>query len=330
MDEQFRNILKKTIKRINSGEFEFTLIGKQPKSIPLIPVFYEDSDKYLICYHIDTLGFFAVRCAFRGIFLSVNYLAAADQNFENRLYGPAINNYYTSAYHILSAFLALNRRMYLESQDYQWEYVGEQKFNIVASYSNGHWHFEKRKRGHFTKWNEISLLRLIEYPDSLKQLFTFWFKDWLKEDISVEEYLVRKLKKENMGVCFSINDKISELIKRFIETRHRSVYFSFGSDPQVVTDLVNNDALSTKGIELQANAFKNFTYQFLIENVELLTEFLNSVSIHKKTRAMLHTTILWPWFDQPKRQQIQNRELENKIRQLIDFFLRSRQMKIRQ
>lgn len=329
MDEQFRNILKKTIKRVNSGEFEFTLFGKEPKSIPLLPVFYEDIDKGLKCYQYDTLGFFAVRCAFRGIFLSVNYLVAADQNFESKLYGPAINNYYTSAYHILSAFLALNRRVYLESQDYQWEGVEELKFNIVASYSKGHWHLEKRKRGHFTKWNEISLLRLIEYPDSLKQLFAFWFKDWFKEDISVEEYLIRKIKKENLGACFSINDKISELMKRLTDTRHRSVYFSFGSDPRVATDIVNNDAFSTKGIELQANAFKNFTYQFLIENVESLTEFLNSVSIHKGTRDLLHTTILWPWFDQPKRQQVQNMELEKKIRQFIDFFPSSRQKKIR-
>ncbi len=329
MNQQFKYVVKKSIIRINKGEVKFGIIGLSEKELTPEPRFYKNDDNRIKCYQFDSLGFYVLRNAYRGLLLSINYLVSADINLSKKLLGPAISNYYTSAYHILGAFLALRGRIVFDTLIlyHNKKIIKDDRF-AIASFTKGNWHLESKKWGHAGKWQEIKQLRLNEYPESLIHLFRYWFKYRIKEDVSLNEYMRRMVKGESLGTPLHINDIPDEFLKRITESRHQAIYASFGSEPEVMSNLVNGDAFDDNGIDYQARAFKKFCYGFMNENVDTLIELLNFIRIHKKTREWLWVSIFQPWFDEQQIEYIDDYQLKQKLNQIKEFLFAKRQKHI--
>lgn len=329
MDQQFKYVIKKSINRINKGDVKFGLIGLSEKELTPEPRFYKTEDHKTKCYQYDSLGFYVLRSAYRGILLSINYLVAADVNLSKKLLGPAVSNYYTSAYHVLGAFFALKGRIIFDNQIiFDNKNLKTDDRFAIASFTKGKWHIETKKWGHAGKWQEIKQLRLDEYPESLIHLFRYWFKFRIKEDISLNEYMRRRIKGEPLGTPLHIDDIPDEFLKRISETRHQAIYASFGSEPKVMSNLVNRDTFDDNGIDYQARAFKKFCYGFINENADSLIELLNFVRIHKKTRNWLWVAIFQPWFDEQQINQINDEELRQKLNRIKEYLFADRQKHI--
>ncbi len=198
MDTQLKSVVTKAFKKVDKGEAQFSILGTSDKELTSEPRFYRTDKHGIGCYQRDFLGFYVLRAAYRGILLSINYLAAGDSNLSKKLLGPSIANFYTCAYHILGAFLALKGRVIFERQ-IVWDnskLASENQF-AIASFTKGKWNIQKKKWGHAGKWQEIKQLRLTEYPDSFIHLFKYWFKFRIKEDIPMSEYMSRWIRNDD-------------------------------------------------------------------------------------------------------------------------------------
>ena len=329
MNQQFKYIIRKSINQINNGDLKFDLIGISNKTITPEPRFYKTDDNKIKCYQYDGLGFYVLRNAYRGILLSVNYLVAGDINFSKKLLGPAVSNYYTCAYHILGTFLALKGRIIFDNQIiFENSKLVEDKRFAIASFSKGKWHIDSKKWGHAGKWQEIKQLKLNEYPDSLIHLFEYWYKLRIKENISLNEYVKRLVNKEKLGTPLNINDIPDDFLKRITECRHYAIYASFGSEPEVMANLINGDTFTDRGIDYLAQAFKRFCYGFINENINSLIDLLNFLRIHKKTREWLWISICQPWFDEQQIDEIDDYEIKRKLNGIKDYLFTKRQKHI--
>lgn len=317
MDEQFKAVIIKAFKRINNGEVQFGLAGISEKELTPEPRFFRTEKSRIGCYQKEYLGFYVLRSAYRGILLSINFLVAGDNNLSKKLLGPSVTNYYTSAYHILGAFLALKGRVIFERQII-WDdktLAPENQF-AVASFTKGKWNLQKKKWGHAGKWQEIKQLRLTEYPNSFIHLFKYWFKFRIKENISMTEYMDRLVKGEKIGTPLDINDIPDEFLNRITMSRHISMYESFGSEPEVMANIVNSDAFSDNGIDFQAKAYQQFCYQFLRECVDELSCVIEEINISRKARMNLWVAIFQPWFDDQQIDLVDDEVLRNDIKKV--------------
>ena len=330
MEERLKHSIKKSIDLINTGEAKFFLPGITESTFSVLPVFTEKEKNCLDSFQKRLMGFYVLRNAFRGILLSVNFIGAGDLALSKKLLGPAVSSYYTASYHILGAFLALHGRLIF---DEVWLVDGHKletkKRFAIANYSKGNWHFAGKKWGHGGRWKEIKQMNLIEYPSSFNHLFDYWFKSRIKEELTVSERLERKLRGEPPGTPLGINDIIDEFLENITSCRHHAMYSSFGSEAQVVTNLVNRDSYSDYGIDFLAKAYRNFCYEFLNENVESLIELLNFLRLHKKTRGNLGLSIYQPWFDSPNFNEVNDVELSRKLKAIWEFLFRKRQSRIK-
>ncbi len=304
------------------------MIGKSQQELTPEPRFYLN-EKKLESFQYDYFGFYAIAKAYRGILLSINYLVAGDINLSKKLLGPSVSSYYTCAYHLLDSFLALKGRIII-SKNTEWN---NNRINIkdqfvIASFTKGKWHFQTKKWGHAGKWQELKQLRLKEYPDSFIHLFKYWYNFRVKEKTSMSDYIKKRINGEHLGTPISIQDITDEFLKRITEARHESIYSSFGSEPEVMGNVVNGDTNSYTGIEYQAIAFKKFCYEFLNENINVLIEFLNIIHTIKKTRGLLRTVIFYYWFDVQQIDLISDIILRMKLHQIEDYLLSKRQKHI--
>jgi hypothetical protein len=314
MNEQFKSVITRALKRINQGEIQFGLVGISDKELTPEPRFFRTEKNGIGCYQKEYLGFYVLRAAYRGILLSINFLVAGDNNLSKKLLGPSVTNYYTSAYHILGAFLALKGRIIFERQII-WDdktLAPENQF-AVASFTKGKWNLQKKKWGHAGKWQEIKQLRLTEYPNSFIHLFKYWFKFRVKENISMTEYVAGLVKGEKIGTPLDINDIPDEFLNRITTSRHASIYESFGSEPEVMANIVNGDAFSDNGIDYQAKAYQQFCYEFLRENVNDLLNIIGEINVSKETKMYLRLAIFQPWFDDQQIDLVDDVELRNNI-----------------
>ena len=141
----------------------------------------------------------------------------------------------------------------------------------------------------------------------------------------MDEYVRRLESKESLETLLDIKEMLDEFLIRISQTRHYAIYGSLGSDSEVMSNLINRDAINDYGIDYQAIAFKNFCYGFINENVDSLIELLNFIQIHKKTRNWLRYAIFQPWFDEQQIIQIKDNQLQQKLQQIKSLLFSKRQ-----
>lgn len=327
---QFYFVIRKTFRQINERQVKPGLIGISDQELTLEPRFFPKDKNQIDCYQRKYFGFFVLRAAFRGLFLSANYLAAGDRCLKDKLLGPAINNYYTGAYHILGCFLALRGRIVFDNQLIWRDQVlkNEEKF-VIASFSKGNWHLNFKAWGHSGKWQELKALRLKEWPDSFKNLFKYWYRFRSNEKVDLQRYIEKLLKNESPGTPLEIDDITDEFLNQIGAARHIALYGSFGSNPDVVGQLVNGDTFSDAGIDLQARQYKAFSYSFLNECIVELVQLLNFIRANKYTRGWLGAAIFQPWYDIPDFDKLENTQVTIMLKKLREWLVQTRQKLIK-
>jgi len=325
----FINNIGKTIKLINEKKLTFEIVDTR-NTFSTVPRF-DFTNKKIISPNSSHFSIFALRMVFRGILLGINYLIAADLSRNKSLWGPSILNYYTTCFHILHSYLALNGHVIIDpvypvlSRDD--ENLNIQSILAIFSQKNSKWTFNKTSRDHKGRWFELKQIFIKEedVPLCFNNLFNLWYGDLIKENIPSITKIIAKIEGKKIGTPLKVHDKIDDFLMRISETRHISLYQSFGSDPNVINSLQNMDTYTNAGIDRQVINFKKFTYEFYQLCLNELKIIINNIKFHKPTRQSLWILINLPNFDFPNIELLELKSLKHDLRFLIDWFSSTRQ-----
>jgi hypothetical protein len=298
-----------------SYERPFALHG----SLTIQPVLYTDGSM-IHCAQADYVGFYAFQQAVRCLLLGVNHHVAGDLLVTSDLYGPAVASYYTSAYHALHAFLALEGRVFFESPI--WPIPSRRPTHgrrgpfIGLLTRNNSWVFESRQRTHRAKWREVrqAFPQPNDLPHAFHGLFDYMYQGVFQRGADPVDVIQNPDR-----FRIRLADRFTEFLNRIAETRHQSIYESFGSDPHVVEALWNRDAFSTSGIDNQSLHFGGFAGTLLLNvasNVQNLIEKLNPTP---EVRTALLLSIHIPWFDEPQIDSISIPVLQSTVTTINDW-----------
>jgi len=272
------------------------------------------------CAQADYVGFYAFQQAVRCLLLGINHHVAGDVLVASDLYGPAVASYYTSAYHALHAFLALEGRVFFESPIWpipsrSHAQAGRGPFIGLLTRNNS-WVFEFRQRNHRVKWREIrqAFPQPDDLPDAFHNLFDYMYRGVFQQGADLvdviqnpDQYRIR------------VADRFSEFLNRIAETRHLSIYESFGSDPDVVEALWNRDAFSTRGIDNQALHFGGFAGGLLMNVASDVQNVIENLNPTADVRTALLLSIHMPWFDEPQIDSISIANLQSTVANINDW-----------
>ncbi len=299
-----------------SYERPFALHG----SLTFRPVLYRDGPT-INCAQRDYVGFYAFQQTVRCLLLGINHHVGGDVLVANDLYGPAVASYYTSAYHALHAFLALEGRVFFDSTI--WPIASPSPAQarpgpfIGLLTQHNSWVFEPRQRNHRRKWLEVQQAfpsRLNDLPDAFHNLFAYMYRGVFQQGIDLvdmihdpEQYRIR------------LEDRFAEFLIRIAETRHLSIYESFGSDPHVVEALWNRDAFSTRGIDNQAIHFGDFAGALLMHVSSNVHDLVSHLNPNSEVLTALVLSIHMPWFDDPQIDTVSIPELKHCVTNINDW-----------
>jgi hypothetical protein len=326
------NNLRKTVKLINENSLRF-IPGDSPKSFFIHPNF-DITNNQIISPHSSTFSIYALKMALRGVLLGANYLIAADLLKNQKLLAPSLLSYYTTCFQLLHSYLALNGHVIIDpvypvfsakSKDFDISTI-----HAIFSAKNSKWTFNKIKRDHEGRWYKLKqiFIKDEDVPLCFKNLFSSWYGDLIKEDIPLYEKIDAKMQGRKIGTPFNIHDKIDEFLSRISETRHISVYESFGGDPEIVDLIQNGDWFSETGIDYQVNNFRRFSYEFYTLCILELKHLINRMRFHKQTRKYLWALVNSPYFDSPKIELIEPESLRSDLNLINNWFLNNRQKKL--
>jgi hypothetical protein len=269
----------------------------------------------------DYLGFYALQQAIRGLLLGVNHCVGGNVLLVEELYGPAVASYYTAAFHGLYGFLALSGRVFLDSTSWPIESQrppGDQSERFIAVLTRrNQWILELRPRNHRSRWGEVRQVHAVN-PDSLPECFEILFN-----------YMYRGCHQPGVALVEAINnpqkyrvrlaDRLDQFLERIAESRHDSLYASFGSDPNVMEALWNGDTFTEHGIENQAIHFGAFALALLIDVGRDLNDLIRRISITPEIKTALALSVLSPWFDTPRIASVANDELRQSVQDINEW-----------
>ena len=287
-------------------------------SLTLWPELYIDDGGLVRCAQQGYLGFFVLRQAIRCLLLGVNYQVAGDLMLQTGLYGPAVASYYTAAYHVLHSFLALEGRVLFDTaiwpipsrrppQDRHQPYIA-----LLTVHNS--WVFEPRPRNHRRKWLEVKQA-FASLPDALPacfhKLFGYMYHGVFQRGVDLLETI-----KNPDKYRVRLADRFEDFLTRIAETRHLSIYGSFGSDPNVVDALWNGDVFSTRGIENQAVQFGEFSGSLLMRVASDVKGIMGRLSLNQKLHNALTLSIHYLPFDDPQSDGISDPELADAVKEI--------------
>lgn len=298
-----------------SYERPFALHG----ALTFRPVLYTDGST-INCAQAGYVGFYAFQQAIRSLLLGVNHHIAGDVLISSDLYGPAVASYYTSAYHAIHAWLALEGRVFFESPIWpiasrSAAQAGRGPFIGLLTRNNS-WIFESRQRNHRAKWREVrqAFPEPNDLPDAFHILFDYMYRGVFQQGADLidviqnpDQYRIR------------LADRYTEFLNRIAETRHLSIYESFGSDPHIVEALWNRDAFSTRGIDNQSLHFGAFAGALLSNVASDIHDLIETLNPTPDVRTALLLSIHMPWFDEPQIDSISIRTLQSAVRTINDW-----------
>ena len=297
------------------------------------PQFYLDGCT-ICCAQHDFLGFYVLQQSVRQLLKSVNFYIAGNLLNSNGLYGPGIASHYSAAFHGLHALLALEGHVIFDSTFWpiasrRPKYFGEIRFAALLTRHNK-WVFEKRSRNHLAIWAEVAQAynaRLHELPSCFHELFHFMYRGEYEEEFTLDN-IAEALNDTPLDdwsgeyqqpFRVKLDDRCSEFLQRISETRHRSVYESFGEDPHVVFGLVNRECFSTEGIDNQAVAFGQFCESLMTDVASDTLRIAQSLTVSAEiANAFFLTTYMEP-FDKPRVDQIPGAKLRDVMTRICNW-----------
>lgn len=266
--------------------------------LTIFPVMF-GTDGGLRSAHEHTFGFYALRTAVRGLFLSVQFSSESQHALGRKRLGPAVLLGYTSAYHTLHALLALRGCVYSDSDDLIWPLASQQKKKPSATAtrlsSGGQWRPGGCRRSHTQRWLEVDAL----FKNDLGQLhdgFSMLYEHHHPESrvdpalLAVSPAWMRRPRK-------TLAEALNGLLRGIAEVRHRAHYLSSGSDPGVVDAQINREKFDDDGIERTAELMVAFAAMQLRECAKQTSDLLPSLQMSAKIREVFFLSCYYPPFD---------------------------------
>lgn len=312
----------KIIKGGNSGKWgkislkEGVTILEQ--GININPTFFKRNDQ-IKCVQEYFFGVYALRLIFRGLILATNHFVAGKNLEKEMLFGPAISCFYSASFHLLHSYLALNGKVFIEpvksTRLIEPSFSPDIRKILLGVYQKkgNTWSFQVKSRNHKDKWAELkSLLALPKTrPESFSVLFCYFYGadlSWVRS-------------KEGHAFEFDkyLNDRMDGFIEMIANTRHFSIYQSFGSDPEVVDAIVNGETFNDRVMDSQMAAFSKFSEQLYFECLELVSLLVDGIKIDNAVREAISLLVFHPYFDTPKVSLVKNEELRFRLKWLYEL-----------
>ena len=332
----FSNI-KKSLDVIDQRGLKFSF---EPGELNLLPSFNTVNGD-IVCAQADYFGFYALRSALRGLELSTNFLVAGQRTLNDGLHGPAVASLYTAAYHVVESFLALSGRVSIDLGDEKHSQDADAPRVFAGLLTIGNrWVFEKRRRTHAGRWKDLRPVLLKADAESIpyfQDLFQHFFRGQYKSRTPIKSYL-KALGSANplpVGEPLSLRDewcpspkarqksrkqKKLKIVDKFLhlitKSRHGALYTGFGSDPLAYEAAVNGEWVNEGHMAAQAKAFENFAREIVDEVSAKLDELLGNLDISEAVRSVLFLSVWWPWFDTPRYDLIQPKELGMRLERI--------------
>ncbi len=259
------------------------------------PIFYY-SEEDLVCEQGDFFGLYLLTETIRGCLSAVNFQIAGTLLLANDLFAPAVASFYTSAFHTLGSYLALNGRVFVNKESLIWISLRESPGVVVGCLTRkGSWVFEKRSRSHSARWKELRHFfggKRGEIPDYFHRFFRILFSERRKGNPTLADFL------ENpQGYEAEIEDFLDEFLRSISEIRHRSLYNASGEDPLVRQALVNGECGVTGNLDRHARAFGMFAQSLLNDVSERTCRLIEGVSLNSNRMMALALGVGYPFRD---------------------------------
>jgi hypothetical protein len=202
--------------------------------------------------------------------------------------------YYTSLFHFLHSFLALEGRVIVEpvmgpikvevkedSSTINHKLLSKHPEVIIAILTiNNDWIFEKRSRSHKKRWQELNIIfneHNYEIPHYFIKLFNYLNSYGPYENIKGSD--------------------INNFLKEISEIRHKALYESFGFDDFAYYAAINKEIEGGVGLGVKTKEFKLFASEFFKDILSKTIELIQKVKINAKIKLSLKVSVDTPPFE---------------------------------
>lgn len=294
-----------------------------------LPYFSYEGDQ-LTSPQSEFYGIYALRNAFRGLFLAVNYFASAERLIVTDLHAPSVALSYTSSYHVLMSFLALHGRVYTDWRVKSLhEKVGSGKTVVAIWTSDRKWKFEPRPQSHEIRWRELVPIfsnRSYKIPNYFHRLFRYHWRGRYKNKLPWDEWAERFASGERVsrGEPYKIRDVLPEFLSTIARTRHRAMYEAFGSDPAVAEALTNRETFSRKGIDRKAKNYFVFASELFADVTDTLYGFIERKRVREEIRRLVFLGVTGPWMDSPHFDAVIHEEISDRLTGAMNWLIHGR------
>lgn len=323
--------IQSAINRIK-GENYVLFFAQSPKGVGLEPTFNHKELKEITPIQPNVFGIYVIRNICRGLFLSLNHLAGGKLLLENRLYAPCLASIYSGTFHLLNSLLSKNGKVVEPLRYVEDGGIIENKSSAVYStfsINDRKWYHNRMSLDHKKKWRLINdLYRTKNYPRYFDPLFKYWFGHLSKNELSMEEYMMKILRKEKIE-RYEFNEKINEFLDHFVGFRHMASYKSFGGDIYFHDYVMNakpGDWIPDK-MGNHCEMYLEFSHALLSDILISIKFLLNQLTVDKKQREFLWWSINQPAFDYPEINLFE-KSIQNDLKAIIDWFISPRQKKL--
>jgi len=268
------------------------------KSLTPQPIFYRVGSEFR-CAQDSFFGFYLLSQGIRSCISAVNFQIAGFHCVDSELYAPASALFYTSAYHALSGFLAINGRVLFDSMSFTWLSQEEAPSVIAACLTKKNaWTYEARARSHKSRWLELQAvfsLKTYTVPECFRRLFRYLYQGRLKKGSTLINYL-----DDPELHRAQLEDYLPEFLTRIAEIRHVALYRSSGEDPGAVEALLDGESVSQSSLGRQAQHLGLFSQSLLEETAKAVSRLVEGVRVHRDVRPFLYLATGQPWIDTPR------------------------------
>ena len=287
------------MKNFGGEKISISEISEAHAKFPIraLPWFYWDSKSELKSPQQSFFGFYLLRNALRGIFISLSFLQSGGLLQKKHLLAVSTFSFYTALFHLLHSFLALYGRVVIEpvlgpikiiyrkeSSECTHDSLNPYIEVIIALLTKkNEWKFEKRTRSHSKRWKELDPI-LTKQGNNIPSFFISFFK-------YVTAY---------GGVYLSNkHNLVKDGIEQLTEIRHESIYQGYGYDDMSHDMLINREQYATFHIDLKSNSYRDFAISLLKYCISQVFYIKSNINIKhwNKTRIHLYGSVTTPPFE---------------------------------